>query len=239
MQPPFVGTKVLEDIDVQHVFNLINREVLFAARWQLRGDLSRQAWHARVKELAEPTFEKLVAFCLTHKTIQPKIVYGHFHCEAKGNLLFVEHLNKRISFDFPRERKTPNRCLVDFFSYGFMTMQLVTVGANVAEAGAKFFKENKYTDAFYLKGLAAEATEALAQYAHEYIANEIEVSDLAGERFSFGYPSCPNLMDQKKLYDLLQARRIGVRLSSTMQLIPEHSTSAIISFDENAARFIP
>ena len=239
MEPPFYGTRTIDDIDVEHVLQLINRDVLFAARWQLRGELSREAWHVRVADLAEPTFEKLAAYCLTHNTIQPRIVYGHFHCEQKGNLLFVEHLNRKVSFDFPRERATPNRCLADFFSDGFVAMQLVTVGNAVAEAGAKFFKENKYTDAFYLKGLAAEATEALANYAQSYIANELDLSDDAGVRFSFGYPPCPNLMYQKKLYELLQPKRIGVRLSHTMHLIPEHSTSAIISFDDNAARFIP
>ena len=239
MKPPFFDTKILEDIDVRHIFDRINRDVLFAARWQLKGDLSKEAWHTRVKELAEPTFEKLIAHCLARQTIQPRIVYGHFHCEQKGNLLFVEYFNRKVSFDFPRERATPNRCLAEFFPDGFVTMQLVTVGNAVAEAAARYFKENKYTDAFYLKGLAAEATAALAQYAQEYIANELDVADDAGERFSFGYPACPNLMDQKKLYELLQPKRIGVRLSHTMHLIPEYSTSAIISFDDNAARFIP
>jgi 5-methyltetrahydrofolate--homocysteine methyltransferase len=239
VKPPFFDTKVIEDIDVRHVFDLIDREVLFGARWQLRGDLSGEAWHARVKEVAEPTFEKLAAHCLAHNVIQPKIVYGFFHAENNGNLLFVKHLNRSFSFDFPRERKIPNRCLADFFPDKFVTIQMVTVGTAVAEAGAKFFKENKYTDAFFLKGFAAEATEALANYAQRYIANELDLPDDAGTRFSFGYPPCPNLMDQKKLYELLQAKRIGVRLSHTMHLIPEHSTSALVSFSDAAARFIP
>lgn len=239
MTPPFFDTRILEDIDVRHIFDLINRDVLFAARWQLRDDLSKDAWRGRVEEVAEPAFEKLVSYCLAHDVIQPKIIYGYFHAESKGNLLFVKHLNRSCSFDFPRERKSPNRCLADFFPDDFVAVQMVTVGSAVAEAGAKFFKENKYTDAFFLKGFAAEATEALAGYAQRYIANELDLSDDAGVRFSFGYPPCPNLLDQKKLYELLQAKRIGVRLSHTMHLIPEHSTSAIVSFDENASRFIP
>lgn len=239
MKPPFFDTKIIDDIDVSHVFDIIDRETLYAARWQLKGDLSKDAWHARVKAVAEPEFEKLVAYCIAHDVIQPKIIYGHFHAEKNGNLLFIRHLNKSFSFDFPRERKSPNRCLADFFPDNFVTLQLVTVGSNVAEAGAKFFKDNKYTDAFFLKGFAAEAAEALACYAQRYIANELGLSDDAGMRFGFGYPTCPNLMDQKKLYQLLQANRIGVRLSHTMHLIPEYSTSAIVSFDEAAVRFIP
>ena len=121
-----------------------------------------------------------------------------------------------------------------------VTMMLVTIGNEVAKAGVDLFRDNKYAEAFYLKGFAAESTEALAQYAQRHIANELGLADDAGMRFSFGYPACPNLMDQGKLHRLLGGNRIGVVVSSkTYQLIPEHSTSAIVSFDDTAARFVP
>jgi 5-methyltetrahydrofolate--homocysteine methyltransferase len=166
-------------------------------------------------------------------------VYGHFACERKGNLLFVKGERLTFKFDFPRERADPHRCLADFFQDGFVTMMLVTIGNEVAKAGADLFKRDKYTDAFYLKGFASESTEALASYAHRRIAVELGLDEDAGTRFAFGYPACPDLMDQEKLYKLLGGNRIGVVLSKTMQLIPEHSTSAIVSFDPKATRFIP
>ena len=39
-----------------------------------------------------------------------------------------------------------------------------------------------------------------------------------GSRFSFGYPACPNLEDQAKLFELLQPERIGVALTEEYQL---------------------
>ncbi len=239
MQTPFIGTRVVDDIDVTHVFSLIDRSVLFGARWQLKGDLSGEGWRLRVREIAEPTFERLANLCRAKDLIRPRMVYGYFDCERKGNLLLVHYKNYDFSFDFPRERRSPHRCVADFFPDNIITMMLVTVGGEVAHEGARLFKDNRYADAFYLKGLAAEAAEALAAYAQSYIANELDLSDDAGVRFSFGYPACPNLMDQKKLYQLLDAKRIGVTLSRTMHLIPEHSTSAIISFDEKAIRLTP
>jgi 5-methyltetrahydrofolate--homocysteine methyltransferase len=239
MRQPSFGTKIVEDIDVQGLFDLIDKDVLFASRWQLRGDLLGEEWQKRVEEVAQPAFNKVVELCISREIIRPKVVYGYFECKNNGNLLFVSHGNLNFKFDFPRERQSPNRCLADFFSEGFVTMQLVTIGGEVAKEGARLFGDHKYVDVFYLKGFAAEAAETLANFAQRQIAKELGFVEDSGVRFSFGYPSCPNLMDQKKLYGLLDAKRIGVALSRTMHLTPEHSTSAIISFDENAARFIP
>jgi 5-methyltetrahydrofolate--homocysteine methyltransferase len=239
MKKPNFGTKIIDDVRSEDLFDLIDRDVLFVSRWQLRGDISSEEWQRRIEEIAQPAFNKVVELCISREIIRPKVVYGFFECESNGNLLFVNHGNLNLKFDFPRERKSPNRCLADFFPDGFIAMQLVTIGGEVAKEGARLFGDHKYTDVFYLKGFAAEAAEALAGFAQRQIAKELGLSEDAGVRFSFGYPSCPNLMDQKKLFRLLDAKRIGVELSRTMHLMPEHSTSAIISFDENAARFIP
>ena len=47
-------------------------------------------------------------------------------------------------------------------------------------------------------------------------------------RFSFGYPACPRLEDQLKLFKLFKPDRIGMKLSEEWQIHPEHSTSAIV-----------
>ena len=49
-----------------------------------------------------------------------------------------------------------------------------------------------------------------------------------GARYSFGYPACPNLEDQAKLFELLRPEEIGIELSEEFMLVPEQSTSAII-----------
>lgn len=224
---------------MRELVEMIDRDVLFSSRWQLRGELPGGEWQERIRTVAQPAFDRMVSLSITHKLIQPKIVYGHFECEKKGNHLFVKDGVRTFKFDFPRERKSPNRCLADYFPDGFITMMLVTVGNAVAKEGADLFRDHRYTDAFYLKGFAAEAAEALASYAQRFIAGEMGLEEDSGVRFSFGYPTCPNLMDQEKLYKLLDGKRIGVVLSRTMHLVPEHSASAIVSFAQNADRFIP
>ena len=58
--------------------------------------------------------------------------------------------------------------------------------------------------------------------------NELFRQGYQGSRFSFGYPACPNLEDQVKLFELLDPARIDVDLTEEFQLDPEQSTSAIV-----------
>ena len=57
-----------------------------------------------------------------------------------------------------------------------------------------------------------------------------------GQRFSFGYPACPNLEDQEKLFRLLKPEDIGVELTEGCMMEPEASVSAIV-FAHPEARY--
>ena len=121
-------------------------------------------------------------------------------------------------------------------------MSAVTVGKKASEYTAKLFADNKYADYLYLHGLSVETAEALAEYLHKIIRTELGIGSgdaedihrlfsqgYQGSRYSFGYPACPNLEDQAKIFTLLRPEEnIGVRLTSGFQLEPEQSTSAIV-----------
>ena len=92
--------------------------------------------------------------------------------------------------------------------------------------------------------------EAFAEYLHKRIRDELgfaaeEARDddemlaqgYRGSRYSFGYPACPNLTDQRVLLDLLRAEAIGVALTEEDQLDPEQSTSAIVVHHPQAKYF--
>ena len=92
--------------------------------------------------------------------------------------------------------------------------------------------------------------EAFAEYLHKRIRGELgfaaeEARDpeamlaqgYRGSRYSFGYPACPNLADQKQLLALLGAEEIGITLSEEDQLDPEQSTSAIVVHHPQAKYF--
>ena len=160
-----------------------------------------------------------------------------------------------MRFTFPRQRDGRRQCLSDFFkpvgegadTVGF---SLVTVGSAVSELERKLFAEGDYQDYLYTHGLGVETAEALAEYWHLQMRREMGIADQEpaemkllfsakyhGARYSFGYPACPRLEDQAKLFELLQPQDIGVELSEEFMLVPEQSTSAIVVHHPSAKYF--
>lgn len=237
--PPFYGTKVLDAIPLAAVEPLLDREALFASRWQFRQGQDAAAWEALRRDKAEPLLARLLAACQAREIIAPKLLYGHFACRKRGNGIIIAEGEQQLRIDFPRERVSPNRCVADFFGSGFITIQLATVGKGSIEAAAEEHAKGRYSEAFFLKGLAAQFAEATAEYGHRLIRQELGVPEGQGARFSPGYPAFPDLLAQRKLMRLLAPMRIGVALTETCHLVPEYSTSAIVSIDPRATHFRP
>jgi 5-methyltetrahydrofolate--homocysteine methyltransferase len=129
-------------------------------------------------------------------------------------------------------------------------LQVVTVGQQASDTARAWFEDNRYQDYLYLHGLSVEMAEAMAEYVHKRARAELGFAGeddrdmekmlaqgYRGSRYSFGYPACPRLEDQKPLLQLLDAGRIGVSLSDEWQLHPEQSTSALVIFNPRAKYF--
>ncbi len=163
-----------------------------------------------------------------------------------------------LRFTFPRQREGRRLCIADFFapeSSGQMDvigLTLVTIGHKASEVCQKLFQGGEYTKYLYLHGLSVETAEALAELQHKRMRQELgiagedakRIGDLfhqkyRGSRYSFGYPACPNLEDQTKLFALLKPEEtVGVRLTTGFLLEPEQSTSAIVVHHPGAKYFV-
>jgi 5-methyltetrahydrofolate--homocysteine methyltransferase len=131
-----------------------------------------------------------------------------------------------------------------------VAFHLVTVGKGATEHSQRLFADDRYAEYLYFHGLSVETAEALAEYWHKRVREELGIagedsSDVRklfqqhyrGSRFSFGYPACPNLEDQTLLFELLDPSRIGVSLTEEYQLDPEQSTSALVAHHPEAKYF--
>jgi 5-methyltetrahydrofolate--homocysteine methyltransferase len=189
----------------------------------------------------------------------PQVVYGYFPCQSEGDDLIIYRDDQKtewVRFQFPRQKETPQRCISDFFfpkTSGRMDVFgafIVTVGTRASESTQELFKKNSYSDYLYLHGLSVETAEALAELWHRRMREELAIyqddapevrewfhQKYHGSRYSFGYPACPNLEDQKQLFTLLEPSRIQVKLSEEFQLDPEQSTSAIVVHHPDAKYF--
>ena len=159
-------------------------------------------------------------------------------------------------FSFPRQRKSDRRCISDFFKSvdsgerDVIGMHCVTMGARLAVEARRLFEENSYQEYLFVHGFGVECAEALAELWHKRMRAELGIGGedsprirelftqkYRGSRYSFGYPACPELSDQEKLFRLLDAERLGVRLTENWQIDPEQSTSAIIVHHPQARYF--
>ncbi len=258
--PPFWGTKVVDGIALGDVFRFVNEVALIRGQWQIRkGRLSEEAYAVLLKEKILPSLEALKARVVGEGLLAPRVVYGYFPCQSEGDDLIIyrdDRKTERLRFTFPRQGGDRFLCLADYFSpagsevMDVVAFQLVTMGRVATEHSARLFASGDYKDYLYFHGLSVEAAEALAEFWHKRVREEMgiagkDASDIRrlfsqgyqGSRYSFGYPACPNLEDQTKLFALLDGERIGVRLTDEFSLDPEQSTNAIIVHHPDARYF--
>jgi 5-methyltetrahydrofolate--homocysteine methyltransferase len=257
---PFWGSRVVEEISLDDVFAFINETALFKGQWQFKqGRRSADEYRAFIAEKVRPVYDALKERAKRERLLVPRVVYGYFPCQSEGNDLIIyeeDQKTERLRFTFPRQPAGKRLCLADFFApkgagrMDVVAFHLVTVGRRASEYAQALFKSDNYADYLYFHGLSVESAEALAELWHKRIREELgiagrDAADLQklfhqgyqGSRYSFGYPACPNLEDQTKLFALLEPARIDVELSEEFQLVPEQSTSAIIVHHEEAKYF--
>jgi 5-methyltetrahydrofolate--homocysteine methyltransferase len=252
---------VIEHVSLKAVLPFVNEAMLFQKQWQFKRKGRPQAeWDRYLDMEIRPIYRDLVARCEEQHILQPRAVYGYWPCHSEGNALILYDPSDRqreiARFEFPRQVEEPYLCLADYWrsresgEQDVAALSIVTVGQRASEVAREWFKQDKYTDYLYLHGLSVEAAEALAEYVHRQVRVELGISgadardlqDLIkvayqGCRYSFGYPACPALEDQRLMWPLLEPQRIGVSLSDEFQLHPEQSTSAIIAHHPQARYF--
>jgi 5-methyltetrahydrofolate--homocysteine methyltransferase len=263
--PPFWGVKVKKDFDLHEIFPYINDTALFKNQWQLK-TASQEDYLRLVEEKFRPIKKQLEEEVIASGIFDPKVVYGYFPAQGDGNDIIVYEPVAEVSaapkellrFTFPRQREGRRLSISDFMarkSSGVMDvlgLSLVTIGSRASEETQRLFEGGEYTKYLYLHGLSVETAEALAEYLHKKMREELGIGNedsphtrdlfhqkYRGSRYSFGYPACPNLEDQTKLFALLHPEEnVGVRLTSGFLLEPEQSTSAIVIHHPSAKYFV-
>ena len=257
---PFYGSRIVKGIPLQNYLGMLDERALFVGQWGLKGN--RGEYERMVEEEGRPRLRSLLNDVQSNGWLNAAVVYGYFPCYSEGNDLVILHHEgplegtERLRFTFPRQTRDRRLCLSDFFrskesgEIDTVAFHVVTMGESVSQATAKLFEANNYREYLELHGLSVQLTEALAEHWHARVRDEMGFSEedslqlpeildqgYRGSRYSFGYPACPDLEQQKQLCELLEPERIGVLLSEEFQLHPEQSTSAIIVHHPEAKYF--
>jgi 5-methyltetrahydrofolate--homocysteine methyltransferase len=257
--PPFWGDRLVKGIPLADYADLLDEKATFAGRWGLRGVRGGVSYEDLVETEGRPRMRKWLDRIQTEGWLDAGVVYGYFPCVSEGNDLVVlnDDGSDRLRFTFPRQRRDRRLCLADYFrpresgEIDVVGFQVVTIGPRISGATGALFAENAYRDYLELHGLSVQLAEALAEFWHRRVREELGTSSedssdvqevlehqaYRGSRYSFGYPACPDLEDRAKIVELLRPERIGVSLSEELQLHPEQSTDALIVHHPEAKYF--
>jgi len=190
---------------------------------------------------------------LAETFLRVRVVWQFFAVERDGNsiALFGEGSREPVQvFRFGRQPRADGLCLSDYVlapgvgtkdGRDHLVLFAVTAGEGIRDRAEAAKREGKFFQAHALQALAIESAEGAAEWLHRRIREdwgfpdppETKMQDrftsrYRGKRYSFGYPACPNLEDQRGLWSLLRPEEIGIELTEGWMMDPEASVSALV-----------
>lgn len=275
---PFFGTRVIKGVPLRDYAAFLDERATFMGQWGLKPGRGEDgaSYEQLVETEGRPRLRAWLERIQTESLLEAAVVYGYFPAVSDGDDLVILHHGpdgldgipafdggsggepgtERMRFTFPRQSRDRHLCLSDFVAdknsgrVDVVPFQLVTMGNRVSEAANELYARNEYREYLELHGLSVQLTEALAEFWHARVREELgfdsedpaDVDGLfkieyRGARYSFGYPACPALEDRIKLVELLKPEVIGVTLSEELQLHPEQSTDAMVLHHPEAKYF--
>jgi len=256
--PPFWGRRDMSKaFNPSLAFEWINHRVLFRQRWGYKkGDMTPNEFKNYEENIVKPLYEDLKEEFLSKDIFDPIALYGYYPCKAIDTKLEIydEHKENIIAtFEFPRQGKAPHRCLADYFKkedWDVVGFSFVSSGLKITEFEKAIYDAGEFSRYFSVHGLGVELAEALAEVVHKQIRMDLNIVDnekpilkdvvmkgYQGCRYSPGYAACPDLAQNRTIFDILKPEEFGVELSETFQIHPEQSTVAIVIPNKEAKYF--
>jgi 5-methyltetrahydrofolate--homocysteine methyltransferase len=154
------------------------------------------------------------------------------------------------------EEGRPHLSLADFVApvdsgaADYLGAFAVTAGLGADELAGRHVREHDDYNAIMVKALADRLAEAFAEFLHARVRREwgygaseqLSYDDLVEERYrgirpAFGYPACPDHTEKGRLFDLLDAPTIGMKLTESFAMTPAASVSGLYFSSPHAKYF--
>jgi 5-methyltetrahydrofolate--homocysteine methyltransferase len=240
--PPFWGAQELE-VDLDEVYRHLDTHVLFKLHWGGRG-VKGEEWRRLLQDDFQPRLERMWR---EQTYLHPRALLGYFPCNSEGNELIIwdpedpgrTELERLV---FPRQPRHDRICLADFYRPrsqppDVVAVQAVTAGDEVTALMAELEAQGEFAEQLFVHGLGVQTAEGMAEWLHGRVRAQLGIAPDQGRRYSWGYPACPDQSEHEKVFRLLDAPRIGLRLSGGYAVEPEQSTLAIIAHHPQAVYF--
>jgi 5-methyltetrahydrofolate--homocysteine methyltransferase len=256
--PPDLELHILRDVPLAHVYPYLNLQMLLGKHLGVKGPVLRllEQGDPTTREFAE-RLEALEREAIEQRLLRADGLYRFYRAQSAGDdLLLLEGDREAARFRFPRQPDGERLCLADYVrdrgsgEADYVALFAVTCGTGVRELAERWKEEGAYLRSHLLQALAIEGAEALAEMLHARLRTqwgfpdppELTMADrlkarYRGIRVSFGYPACPDLADQRTLFDLLRPEQISLRLTEGLMMDPEASVSALVFHHPEAKYF--
>ncbi len=251
-EPPFWGQREIE-VPLNEVYNYLDTHVLYKLHWGGRG-MSPDEYTKLLRDDFQPRLERMWK---EQTYLHPRATLGYFPCYSVGNEIYVidpDDRSKPVSearviekLVAPRQPKHDRICLADFYKprevvektgeYDVVTLQAVTVGDEVTELMASLEEQGEFAEQLFVHGLGVQTAEGLSEWLHAKVRADLGVDVGQGRRYSWGYPAVPEQSEHEKVFELLDAQAIGMRLSGGYAVEPEQSTVAVIAYHPQAVYY--
>src|SRR6266536_82495 len=257
-RPPDLDPHVLRRVPLAHIYPYLNLQMLLGKHLGVKGSIQRLLAEGDAKTLEiKAVIEELERQSAEHGWLEANAVYRFFEARSSGDdLVLYREGREAARFHFPRQRDGERLCLSDYVREvasgepDYVAMFAVTCGAGVRELAERWKEEGQYLRSHAIQALAIEMAEALAEMLHARLRTQWGFPDPPGTamedrlkaryrglRVSFGYPACPNLADQRILFDLLDPAQIELELTEGFMMDPEASVSALVFHHPEAKYF--
>lgn len=251
---------LLKSYSLGHIEPYINKQMLIGHHLGVKGKIEKLLLANDDKaHKVNDVVNQLIIEAKDKGWIKPAAVYQFFPAQAKGNevIIYDPYDHSRIieRFHFPRQEKGAYLCLADFLKtidsgeMDYVGFFAVTAGKGIRMHADRLKEEGKFLESHALQALALESAEGFAELIHRQMRDAWGFPDPAsmtmqdrfsakyqGQRFSFGYPACPDLEDQSKLFSLIGPEDIGIQLTEGFMMEPEASVTAMV-FAHPEARY--
>jgi 5-methyltetrahydrofolate--homocysteine methyltransferase len=256
--PSFTGVRVVEP-PLSTLREYVDWTFFFHV-WELEGRYPQILEHAEHGQAARDLLRDANALLdriIEDGSVRAAGAYGFWPAHAEGDDLVLDN---GVVFPMLRQQRalgpgTPNRSLADLVAPPETGLKdhvgafAVTAGLGVGELVERLEAEHDDYRAIVAKALADRLAEAFAEYLHEvarrewgyeterFTNKELIEEKYRGIRPAFGYPACPDHAPRRILFDLLEARALGMDLTENMMMTPAASASGLYFAHPQASYF--
>jgi 5-methyltetrahydrofolate--homocysteine methyltransferase len=255
--PPDLELHVLRNVPLPRIYPYLNLQMLLGKHLGLKGSAARFLAEGDPKAVElNQALEELKRDAVAEGLIRADGLYRFYRASASGDDLLLHDGAREVArFRFPRQPRGERLCLADYareagHGEDYVALFAVTCGAAVRERAERLKEAGQYLRSHMLQALAIECAEAFAEMLHARLRTQWGFPDspdltladklkahYRGIRVSFGYPACPELADQRTLFELLQPEQIGLVLTEGFMMDPEASVSALVFHHPEAKYF--